>query len=52
MGDGVRVFFTGLFGVFSGMALLYLSIKITAIVITALETKRKVREEAGLGGDK
>ena len=52
MGDGVMVFLIGLFGVFTGMTLLYLSIKITGMAVTALESKRKAREDAGLGGDK
>lgn len=52
MGDAVRVFLIGLFGVFTGMTFLYLSIKITGIAVTALESKTNVREDAGQGGDK
>lgn len=52
MGDAVRVFLIGLFGVFLGMSFLYLSIKITGTAVTALESKRKAREAAGQGGEK
>ncbi|WP_020587842.1 hypothetical protein [Desulfobacter curvatus] len=52
MGDGVRVFLTGCLGVFTGMAFLYLSIKITGAAVTALESRKKVKETAGHGGDK
>lgn len=52
MGDGVRVFLSGLLGVFLGMAFLYLSIKITGTAVTVLESKHKAGKEAGAGGDK
>jgi len=52
MGDGVLVFLTGLFGVFTGMTFLYLSIKITGTAVAALESKRNAREDAGQGEDK
>ena len=52
MGDAVRVFLIGLFGVFTGMTFLYLSMKITGMAVTALESKRKAGEDAGQGGDK
>lgn len=51
MGDAVRVFLIGLFGVFTGMTFIYLSIKITQAAVTALESKRKAREDAGQGGE-
>ena len=52
MGDAVRVFLIGLFGVFTGMTFLYLSMKITGIAVTALESKRNAREVADQGEDK
>ena len=52
MSDAVRVFLIGLFGVFTGMTFLYLSIKITQAAVAAVESKRKAGEDAGQGGDK
>jgi len=52
MGEAVRVFLIGLFGVFTGMAFLYFSMKVTGIAVAALESKRKAMEDAGQGGDK
>ncbi len=52
MGDAVRVFLIGLSGVFTGMACLYLSIKITRTAVTAVESNRKAREDSGQGEDK
>lgn len=50
MGDAVRVFLSGLLGVFLGMSFLYLSIKVTQIAVTALESKREDKDAAGQGG--
>lgn len=52
MGDAVRVFLIGLFGVFAGMTFLYLSMKITEIAVTALESKRRTGEDTGQGEGK
>lgn len=51
MGDAVQVFLIGLLGVFTGMSVLYLSIKITQTAVTAVESKRKPKEDAGQKGD-
>lgn len=52
MGDAIRVFLIGLLGVFTGMASLYLSIKMTQMAVTAIESKRKAKEAAGQGEEK
>ena len=52
MGDGVRVFVAGLLGVFLGMALLYLSIKITGKAVFVLESRQKANADAEDGVDK
>ncbi|WP_320044614.1 OadG family protein [uncultured Desulfobacter sp.] len=52
MGDGVGVFLIGLLGVFTGMAFLYLSIKLTGRVVSALESGKTLKETTRHGGDK
>ena len=52
MGNGVGVFVTGLLGVFLGMALLYLSIKITGKAVFVLESRQKTKADVEDGADK
>ncbi len=40
MGEAINVFLTGSFGVFTGMAVLYCSIKLTGAAVTAFELHR------------
>ncbi len=41
MSNAIVIFISGVTGVFCGMALLYLSIKITALVVDKLETEKE-----------
>ncbi|MCG8549863.1 MAG: hypothetical protein MI799_05610 [Desulfobacterales bacterium] len=52
MDDGVGVFLVGILGVFTGMAFLYLSIKLTGAAVSALASRKKSREAPGQGGGK
>jgi hypothetical protein len=45
MTSPMTVFLTGIFGVFLGMAFLYLSVKATGAVAMALENKAAAKEE-------
>lgn len=42
MSNAIFIFISGITGVFCGMALLYISIKITAWVVDKLETEKEV----------
>jgi len=52
MGNGIGVFLSGILGVFTGMACLYLSIKLTGAAVSVLASKKASKETAGQGGDK
>ncbi len=49
MSDGVGVFLAGMLGVFTGMACLYLSIKLTGTAVSALEAKNKSKGNGRTG---
>jgi hypothetical protein len=41
--NSITIFISGITGVFCGMSLLYISIKITALVVDALEPKEEAK---------